>query len=99
VTKANSLTINSAITLADEVGATIHFDEVSQTSYFRYIDNKGKYPHPHIVWFIDARSIDAIMKLAKEYGLHGTGIWNIMIYFPQMWLLVNSQYEIETILT
>ncbi|MDD3174525.1 MAG: LysM peptidoglycan-binding domain-containing protein, partial [Herbinix sp.] len=41
VTKANSLTINSAITLADEVGATIHFDEVSQTSYFRYIDNKG----------------------------------------------------------
>lgn len=28
----------------------------------------------------------------------GVGIWNIMFYFPQMWLVINSQYEIEKVL-
>jgi hypothetical protein len=33
-----------------------------------------------------------------DSGLQGTGIWNIMYYYAQMWLIINSQYEIESVL-
>jgi spore germination protein len=99
ITKANSLTLESAIALAGEVGAVIQFDEDSQTPYFRYVDKKSGASLRHIVWFIDARSINAIVQLAVEYGFRGTGIWNIMNYYPQMWLVINTQYEIETLLS
>lgn len=98
VTRANAITLNSAIILAGDTGATIEFDEVSQTPFFEYVDKKNGIPRNHIVWFVDARSIDAILNLAIEYGFRGTGIWNIMYYFPQMWVIMNTQYQIETIL-
>ncbi len=93
---AYSLKLDSVITLAREVGAVIEFDEISETPYFTYIElNSGI---QHLVWFIDARTIDSLMNLVSEYGLQGTGVWNIMNYYPQMWLVINSQYEIERIL-
>lgn len=91
---AYSLTINSAITLANDAGATIQFDEKSQTPFFLYIRSDFGVPMDHIVWFIDARSINAIDKLIAEFGLSGSGTWNIMIYNQQVWTLTNSQYEI-----
>jgi spore germination protein len=94
ISRANSLTFDSAIALAGQVGATIQFDEVSQTPYFEYVDKQ--YGIEHIVWFIDARSIDALVKLVPEFGLLGIGIWNIMYFFAQMWLVINSQYKLET---
>lgn len=98
ISRANSLSYDNAITLAGEVGATIQFDETSQTPYFEYEKNQSGIPIQHIVWFIDARSIDALVKLVPEYGFLGIGIWNIMYFFSQMWLVINSQYEIETIM-
>jgi Predicted glycosyl hydrolase len=99
VNRANSLTLSSSISLAYEVDASITFDEVSQTPYFRYVDERGGIPKRHIVWFIDARTINAVTDLIMTYKARGTGIWNIMNYYPQMWLVINTQYEIETILT
>lgn len=93
VSNANSISSVSAIDLASDVGATIHYDETSQAPFFIY-----KQTRVFIVWFKDARSIDYLVKLVPEYGMKGIGIWNIMSYFPQMWLIVNSQYEIETVL-
>ena len=49
----------------------------------------------HEVWFEDARSIRTKLALAGEYQLHGISIWNIMRYFPQLWLVLNNLYEIE----
>jgi spore germination protein len=95
---ANSLTLDSALRLAKDVGATIQFDETSQTPFFEYIRYSFGSPVQHIVWSIDARSIDAILKLVSEYKLNGTGIWSIMLYIPQLWLLINSQYEIIKII-
>jgi spore germination protein len=95
--RANSLTINSVIDLARQVDAIILFDEASQTPYFEYIENRSGVPIRHVVWFIDARSIDAFIKLIPEYGINGAAIWNIMAYFSQMWLVINSQYEIGKI--
>ncbi len=94
---ATSLTINSVIDLARQVNAVIQFDEASQTPYFEYMDDRSGIPRQHIVWFIDARSIDAFIKVIPEYGINGAAIWNIMTYFSQMWLVINSQYEIRKI--
>ncbi len=96
VSKARSLTISSAINLASEFGAVILFDETSQTPYFEYIDPRGGIPTRHIVWFVDARSINSLMILVDEYKLRGSGIWNIMYFYAQMWLVINSQNEIVT---
>ena len=97
ISRANSLTYDSAIALAGEVGAVIQFDDISQTPYFEYINSHYGIQIQHIVWFIDARSIDGLVKLVPEYGFQGIGIWNIMYFFTQMWLVINSQYEIEKI--
>ena len=91
---AHALTLNSAISLAHDVGATIQFDEVSQTPYFQYDTYSFDTPVRHIVWFIDARTVDSLMKLVTDYKLTGAGLWNIMIYSAQMWLVINAQYEI-----
>lgn len=93
-TFANSLTLESTLRLAYYVGATILFDEISQTPFFEYTRYSLDKPEEHIVWSIDARSIDAILQLVSEYELAGTGIWSIMVFIPQLWLLINSQFEI-----
>jgi spore germination protein len=95
ISRANSLTYDNAIALASEVGATIQYDEISQTPYFEYVESLSGIPIQHIVWFIDARTIDALAKLVPEYGFQGLGVWNIMYFFTQMWLVINSQYDIE----
>ncbi|MFT4143562.1 MAG: LysM peptidoglycan-binding domain-containing protein [Mobilitalea sp.] len=97
VTKARSLTIISAVNLASEFQAVILFDEASQTPYFEYIDTRDGIPIRHIVWFVDARSINSLMNLVDEYMLKGSGIWNIMYFYAQMWLVINSQNEIATL--
>lgn len=97
LSKANSLTLDGAMSLAREVGATIEFDEASQTPYFTYNESVTGIAKEHVVWFIDARSIDAILKIVLERGLNGSGIWNIMNYYSQIWLVINTQYEIERI--
>lgn len=95
---AYSLTLNSAIALANDVDTIIQFDEISQTPFFLYSTNYPGASINHIVWFIDARSINALLKLIKEYGLAGSGIWTIMIYYQPLWTLINAQYEIIKII-
>jgi len=93
ISKGQSVDYEHAIELAKEVGATILYDEVTKVAYFQYISTVE-----YVIRFRDARSVDAFVKLVGEYGLKGIGIWNIMKFFPQMWLIINSQYEIEKII-
>lgn len=93
-TRAASLTIDAALRLAYDVGATIQFDEVSQTPYFLYNQINFGAPAMHVVWSIDARSINALDNVIREYNLNGAGIWTIMVYYPQLWLVLNSQFEV-----
>lgn len=97
ITRANSLNTDAAIALASDVDATIFYDENAQAPYFEYTDYSSEAPIQHIVWFKDARSVDALVKFVPEYGIQGVSVWNIMSYFTQMWLVINSQYEIEKI--
>lgn len=93
VSSVQSISHENAMQLAREVDATILYNETSEASYF-YAGENDEY----LVWFKDARSLDNIIKLVPEYGLQGIGIWNIMYYLAPMFLIINSQYEIEKVI-
>jgi spore germination protein len=97
ISSVYSLTSDRAVDLARNTGASIQFDEISQTPFYTYTLIRDGNQIEHIVWFIDARSINALLDLAVKYQLHGIGVWNITIYNPQLWLIINSQYEIEKV--
>lgn len=92
VTRGLVITNSSAIELARNAGATILYDETTKASHFQYRSEKE-----FIVRFRDARSVDAYVKLVPEFGFHGVGIWNVMNFFTQMWMVINSQFEITKI--
>nr|WP_308743524.1 glycosyl hydrolase family 18 protein [uncultured Anaerocolumna sp.] len=92
---AQTISNVEAIERAVQYGATILFDEVAQTPFFYYTDSEGV---AHVVWFDDARSMEAKFRLINEYQLSGAGVWQIMNFFPQMWLVVNSLYNVQKIL-
>ena len=91
-TAAQTISNVGAVDLARKVGATIQYDEKSQAPYFFYYDNDGK---QHVVWFEDARSIDAKLRLIDEYNLGGVSYWTINRFFPQNWLVQNALYNVE----
>ncbi len=82
-TAARSLGNIAAREIAVDRGAPIMYDEAAQTPYFRYTAEDGT---QHEVWFEDARSIKAKLSLAREKNLGGIGVWQIMRWFPGLWL-------------
>lgn len=93
--RAESLSPRRAVELALRAGAEIHFDERAMAPWFRYTDRGGR---EHVVWFEDARSMDARLRLMSEYGLRGAGCWNLMREAPQFWTVLNALYDVETLL-
>lgn len=89
--RARSLGSVQAIEQAIQVGAPIRYDATAQSPHYNYWRDRAE----HEVWFEDARSVRAKLALAGEYQLAGVSIWNIMRYFPQLWLVLNSLYDIE----
>ena len=94
VSSAISITDTNAVILASDSGSTIYYNQINQTSYF-YLFN---YDKNYFIYFNDARGIDARTQLVPEYGLNGITIWNIMNYFAQMFLVINTQYSIIKVL-
>lgn len=92
-TRGRAITYNSAVDLAREEGVNIDFDNITKAAYFRYTST-----NEFVVRFPDARSVDAYLNLLLEFNLNGVVIWNIMFFFPQLWLIINSQYEIEKLI-
>ncbi len=95
--RATLLSLDSALSLAKQNNAIIQFDTASQTPFFTYNAQSTGIPIEHIVWFVDARTMDESMKIITSRGLNGCGIWSIMKYAPQVWTVINTQYEIEDI--
>lgn len=94
-TSATTLSNVGAVNLAAKVGAVIQYDNISQAPYFNYYDSNGR---EHIVWFEDARSINAKLKLVNEFSLGGVSYWTIGQYFPQNWLVLSSLYDIKKVI-
>ncbi len=90
VTYANFINYNSAMDLANDVGASIQFNEPSRSSYFQYVDGDREY----IAWFKDSRVLYPYLEYVKSNGLQGLTIWNIMYFTTNIWLLVNAQFGI-----
>ncbi len=88
---AQSIGNVAAVEQAVNRGASIAFDETAQSPFYNYYRDRVE----HEVWFEDARSIESKLALAHEFHLHGVSVWNIMRYFPQLWLVLNDQYIIQ----
>lgn len=92
---ARSLSNTAAVNLAAQVGAEIKFDTKSQAPFFNYYDSNGR---QHVVWFEDARSIEAKLKLVTKYNLGGISVWTLTSFFPQMWWVLNSMFYVNKVL-
>ncbi len=90
-TAARTLSNVAAVRLAADTGSEILFDEVAQSPYFNYRVNGVE----HVVWFEDARSIQAKLRLVEQYGLGGVSYWTVNQYFSQNWLVLNSMFNVE----
>ncbi len=88
---ARAISPQEAIRIAWENHATILYDISAQAPYFKYTSKEGS---EHIVWFEDARSIQAKFDLIKELSLRGISYWRLGLDFPQNWLLLNDNFYI-----
>ncbi len=91
-TKARSLSNTMARELAREKGVEIQFDEVAKTPYFNYNDG-----NEHVVWFEDARSLQAKYELVSKYNLGGISFWNLNQLFNPNFLVLENMYNIKKI--
>ena len=91
VTAATTIGNVQAIQIAIAQGASIQFDELSQSPYFTYEMDGIK----HEVWFEDVRSIQKKLELIDEYALGGCGYWQIMRWWRANWKLLEKYYYID----
>jgi len=94
-TTATALGNVEAVDLARKVFASIQYDYTSQAPFFNYYDAAGK---RHVVWFEDARSMNAKLRTAGAYNLGGVSYWTIGKYFPQAWLVQNSLFDLKKVI-
>lgn len=90
--RARSISNTAAVDLARRYRVEIMHDPVAMSPFFNYTSEDGQ---RHEVWFEDATSIEAKLNLATTKNLRGVAIWNIMRYFPQLWLVANGAWIIE----
>ena len=89
---ARSITPNQAVQLALRYGVSIQYDQTAQAPFFNYKDAEGK---DHVVWFEDARSIQAKLDLVKELGIRGFFYWVLRGGFPQNWQLIEENFIVR----
>ncbi|MDE6728542.1 MAG: LysM peptidoglycan-binding domain-containing protein [Oscillospiraceae bacterium] len=89
-TAASSIGFTAALDTAVRHNSEILYDEKSQTPYFYYNDNGTR----HVVWFDDAKSIDAKLRLIDEFNLAGASYWTINRCFIPNWEIVQNLFEV-----
>lgn len=88
---AKSLSPQEAIETALKYKVPIQYDDSAQAPFIKYTDENSK---EHIIWFEDARSIQAKFDLIKELDLRGISYWKLSFDFPQNWLLLQDNLNI-----
>ena len=94
-TVARSLSNVDAVQQAWDKSALISFDETAASPTYRYYDRENARPVEHEVWFEDARSVAATMALIDEFSLRGFFVWNVMRFFPALWLVANGSFPLK----
>ncbi len=92
---ANPITNTEAVEIAADNGAVIRYDETAQAPFFNYYDSQRR---QHEVWFDDARSIRARLRLINDYGLAGLSYWTIDDLFRAQFLVLQSMYTINKVI-
>lgn len=93
--RAVTVNNNSAVTLAREKKAEILYDQTAESPYFSFYDEQKV---QHIVWYEDARSIQAKFNLVKRFGLRGVSYWKLGIPFPANWYLLSENFTIKKLI-
>ena len=92
---ARVLSNAAAVDLAVSKWAEIQYDTTAQAPWFNYTDAENK---RHVVWFEDARSAQARLRLVEEYELAGISIWTAdKLYRPALYVL-QSLFSTEKLL-
>ncbi|TDL30319.1 LysM peptidoglycan-binding domain-containing protein [Jeotgalibacillus sp. S-D1] len=89
-TQAKAISPQQAIEIAATQGVPIQYDEKAQAPFIEYRTNGTD----HIIWFEDARSIQAKFDLMRELKLRGMSYWKLGLPFPQNWLLISDQFDV-----
>lgn len=89
--EAETFSMQEAVSRAVKYGASIQYDSVAQSPFFRYTDTQGR---AHEVWFEDARSAQAKFNTVKDYNLKGISYWALGYPFPQNWALLEDNFTI-----
>ncbi len=85
----------AAVALAKRYNSTIIFDEASLTPTFTYTDSSG---NKHEVWFENAQSTLAKIKLAWQLGISGVALWRLGMEDPGMWPRVSQEIVVKKII-
>jgi spore germination protein len=91
---ADPIRNTEAIDIAANNNASIKYDEKSQSPFFNYY-KAGK---QHEVWFDDARSIQARLRLIDDYNLAGLSYWTIDDLFRTQYLVLQSMYTVNKVI-
>lgn len=94
-TAARVLSNAGAQELALSRWAEIRYDKTAQAPWFNYTDTAGQ---RHVVWFEDARSVQARLRLVGEYGIGGISIWTADRLWRPLYGLLESMYSVQKIL-
>lgn len=93
--EAETFSPQEAISRAAKYGASIEYDQRTQSPHFRYTDESGQ---QHEVWFEDARSAQAKFDLIKRFNLRGVSYWALGFPFPQNWALLGDNFHIKKLM-
>jgi len=92
--RAAALSLAEVYDLAYRRGASIGYDDISQSPWLRYSDEGGV---RHELWFEDPRSLRVKFELAQEFALRGVGFWsnhNAHYAFGQIWSLLCDTFSV-----
>ncbi|MDF2872323.1 MAG: hypothetical protein K0R05_3898 [Anaerocolumna sp.] len=87
--QGRAISYRAALELAAQNNAQIIYDPLTNSVSFYFYSGDE-----YLVRFWDARSYDVFLKLVPEFNLYGIGIWNVMQWFPQLWMSAAVQYSI-----
>lgn len=89
---APTVSPHEAVNRAAKYGAVIRYDEEAQSPYYHYYDEEGR---EHVVWYEDARSVQAKFDIVKSFNLRGVSYWVLGVSFPQNWFAIGENFTVR----
>jgi spore germination protein YaaH len=82
--------INGMYNLAAANNATVMWDDLYKTPYFKYTDAAGV---SHSVWFENNQSVGYKLDLVNSYNLNGIAIWRLGLENTDYWTSIKTKFN------